>query len=86
MSPLSEMIRELNVKRLVLDSMAHFRKLAPDPEARRKLYTQIVNACKREALTVLLLNEAAGKSVSPRGEIDICSLSWMASSSSALPR
>ena len=57
-SPMSELIREAGVKRLVLDSMTHFRKLERDPEKLRRMYSQVANAIKREGITSLLLSEA----------------------------
>ena len=57
-SPMSELIREAGVKRLVLDSMTHFRKLERDPEKLRRMYNQVANAIKREGITSLLLSEA----------------------------
>jgi circadian clock protein KaiC len=60
-SPLAELIREQGTCRVVVDSMAHFRKLASDPISVRKIYEQTVNALKREQVTSLLLSEATNK-------------------------
>lgn len=59
LSPLSEMLRTQGIKRLVLDSITHFQKLAVDSEALRALYNQLVNAFKRERITAILLSEAS---------------------------
>jgi circadian clock protein KaiC len=60
-SPIAELIREQGTCRVVVDSMAHFRKLATDPISLRKVYEQTTNALKREGVTSLLLSEAANK-------------------------
>ena len=57
-SPMSVLIRDVGVKRLVLDSMTHFRKLERDSERMRHIYNQVANAIKREGITSLLLSEA----------------------------
>ena len=48
-SPLTELIREQGTRRVVVDSMAHFRKLASEPISLRKVYEQTANALKRES-------------------------------------
>jgi circadian clock protein KaiC len=57
--PIAEIILALGPERIVLDSMAHFRRLTQDPVALREMYNTLVNALKRQGMTSLLLDEAA---------------------------
>jgi len=61
-SPLSELIRQFGIRRLVLDSMTHFQKLGSSTEALRRVYGKVVNAIRREGITSMLLSEAANTS------------------------
>ena len=56
--PIAEAIQTLNPERIVLDSMTHFRRLSQDPTTLRETYNTLVNALKRQGMTVLLLDEA----------------------------
>jgi circadian clock protein KaiC len=56
-SMLVEDIHRLGIRRVVLDSAAHFRELTSDPIELRRYYRTVVNALKREGVTTLLLNE-----------------------------
>ena len=56
-SPLNRLIREANVRRLVLDSVSHFERLTDDTHELRRLYTRAVNGLRREQITALLLGE-----------------------------
>jgi circadian clock protein KaiC len=52
-----EMIREIGAKRVVVDSITHFRRLADNPGDLREVIYSLINALKREGLTPLLLRE-----------------------------
>jgi circadian clock protein KaiC len=52
-----EMIREIGAKRVVVDSLTHFKRLASDPGDLREIIYSLINALKREGLTPLLLRE-----------------------------
>ena len=69
-SPLSQIIRQRGITRLVLDSMTHFGKLADDPESLRRLYGGVINALKREGITSLLLSETPNAPALLRAEMD----------------
>ncbi|MHB9022954.1 MAG: ATPase domain-containing protein [Armatimonadota bacterium] len=59
-----EMIREVGAKRVVVDSVTHFQRLASDPGEWREIIYSLVNALKREGLTPILLRElVAGESI-----------------------
>lgn len=53
----AEMIREINAQRVVVDSLAHFRRLTQDQSQYREMIYGVVNALKREGLTAMLLQE-----------------------------
>jgi circadian clock protein KaiC len=57
--PITETIQALDPERVVLDSVAHFRRLSQDPIALREMYNILVNALRRQGMTALLLDEAA---------------------------
>ena len=59
-SPLSRIIREWDVRRVVLDSVTHLTRITSDPVKLRKLETATVNGLKREGVTALLTCEADG--------------------------
>ena len=59
-SPLSRTIRELEIRRVVLDSVTHLQRITGDPVALRKLETATVNGLKREGVTSILTCEADG--------------------------
>ena len=59
-SPLSRIIREWEVQRVVLDSITHLKRITVDPVELRKLETATVNGLKREGVTSLLTCEADG--------------------------
>jgi len=52
-----EMIREIGAKRVVVDSITHFQRLADNPGELREIIYSLINALKREGLTPLLLRE-----------------------------
>jgi len=63
-SQLNRLIRERNIRRLVLDSVSHFDRLTDDGHELRELYTQAVNGLRRERITALLLGEESRSSYS----------------------
>ena len=63
-SPLNTLIREANVRRLVLDSVSHFDRLTDDRQELRRLYTTAVNGLRREQVTAFLLGEEGRASFS----------------------
>lgn len=52
-----EMIREVGARRVVVDSITHFERLAEDPGHHREIIYGLINAFKREGLTSLLIRE-----------------------------
>ncbi len=52
-----EMIREIGAKRVVVDSVTHFQRLATNQGDLREIIYSLINALKREGLTPLLLRE-----------------------------
>ena len=60
MSPISSAIRELGVKRAVVDSMTHLQTLTRDPVQLRSHYNFLINGLRREGITALLLSEDSG--------------------------
>jgi circadian clock protein KaiC len=59
-SPLSRIIREWEVQRVVLDSITHLKRITVDPVELRKFETATVNGLKREGVTSILTCEADG--------------------------
>lgn len=57
--PVDRVLREHNIRRVVLDSITHFNRLAHDPQELRYLYTRVANGLRREGVTSLLLGEEA---------------------------
>jgi circadian clock protein KaiC len=56
-SPISQTIRELGVRRAVVDSVTHFVPLAASPTELRSMYNLLVNGLRREGITGLLISE-----------------------------
>lgn len=56
-SPVSRLLLETEIKRVVVDSVSHFRRMSNDPHELRKNYSAIINAFKREGLTSILIGE-----------------------------
>lgn len=52
------MVRDLGARRVLVDSLSHFERLAPDPLALRESAYTFVNALKREGLTIVLTRES----------------------------
>jgi circadian clock protein KaiC len=59
-----EMIREIGARRVVVDSLTHFQRLASDAGEMREIIYSLINALKREGLTPLLLRELVEGEVS----------------------
>ena len=60
MSPISSAIRDMGVKRAVVDSMTHLQTLTRDPVELRSHYNFLINGMRREGITSLLLSEDSG--------------------------
>jgi circadian clock protein KaiC len=56
-SPLNRMLMENDIRRVVVDSVSHFRWFSQDTQELRKIYNALINAFKREGMTALLLGE-----------------------------
>jgi circadian clock protein KaiC len=54
---LQQMARDLGAGRILVDSITHFERVAPDPPAFRGVAYSFVNALKREGLTAVLTRE-----------------------------
>lgn len=52
-----KMFREIGAKRVVVDSITHFMRMASDQGELREIIYSLINALKREGLTPLLLRE-----------------------------
>jgi circadian clock protein KaiC len=59
-SPISNAIRDLGVKRAVIDSVTHLGVLTRDPIELRAQYNYLINGLRREGITALLLSEDSG--------------------------
>lgn len=55
---LEAMARQIGARRVLVDSLSHFERVAPNPLALRALVFGFVNALKRESLTALLTRES----------------------------
>jgi circadian clock protein KaiC len=56
-SPINTAIRDMDVKRAVIDSVSHFQALTRDPIELRSHYNHLSNGLRREGITSLLLSE-----------------------------
>jgi circadian clock protein KaiC len=63
--PINQLLRQKDVRRIVLDSITHFTRLTQDPIKLRSLYHTVINGLKREGATSLLLGEASRVSNAP---------------------
>ncbi len=66
-SPLIHMIEESGIRRVALDSLTHFSRIATGQHALRQLYNTVVNAFKREQITALYLSEEHGSDMTSGG-------------------
>lgn len=65
-SPITDLIQDWNVKRVVLDSVTMFRRVTSDPVRLREIYNGLINGLKRERLTSILTSEDQMQTVSLR--------------------
>jgi circadian clock protein KaiC len=56
-SELERLFLEKNIRRVVVDSVSHFRRLSDDPQKLRQIYNTLINALKREDATSILIGE-----------------------------
>ncbi len=56
---IESLVREIGARRILVDSLSHFERLARDPIELRRIVYSFVNALKREGLTSLLTRESA---------------------------
>jgi circadian clock protein KaiC len=70
-SPISSAIRDMNVKRAVIDSVTHLQTLTRDPVKLRAHYNYLINGLRREGITSLLISEEGGPDIvrSDRGRL-----------------
>ncbi len=66
-SHLNSLIQEMDIHRIVLDSVSHFNRLTSDPHELRHLYVQAANGLRREGITSVLLGEE-GKGEATRAD------------------
>ena len=59
-SPINSAIRDMNVKRAVIDSATHFQTLTRHPVELRAFYNTLINGLRREGITSILLSEDSG--------------------------
>ncbi|MFN2290804.1 MAG: RAD55 family ATPase [Anaerolineae bacterium] len=59
-SPINEAIREMGVKRAVIDSVTQFQSITRDPVDLRAAYNHMINGLRRERITSLLVSEDSG--------------------------
>jgi len=52
------LVREIDAKRILVDSLSHFERLSKDPAHLRSIVYGFVNALKREGLTAMLTQES----------------------------
>jgi circadian clock protein KaiC len=59
-SPINSAIRDMGIKRAVIDSVTQFQTLTTDPVELRAYYNHLINGLRREEITGLLLSEDSG--------------------------
>jgi circadian clock protein KaiC len=59
-SPINTAIREMGIRRVVVDSVTQLRVLASEPVELRAQYNYLINGLRREGITSMLLSEDAG--------------------------
>jgi KaiC/GvpD/RAD55 family RecA-like ATPase len=64
---LKQMIREINARRVVVDSITHLRRLTDDPGEFREMIYGVINALKHEGLTSMLIRELVESEVPGAG-------------------
>jgi circadian clock protein KaiC len=60
LSPINSAIREMGVRRAVIDSVTQFQMMTRDPVELRAHYNHLLNGLRREGITSLLLSEEGG--------------------------
>jgi circadian clock protein KaiC len=55
---IEQVAREVNVRRILVDSLSHFERLSQDPVELRSILYSFINALKREGLTCVLTRES----------------------------
>jgi circadian clock protein KaiC len=55
---IENLVREINAKRILVDSLSHFERLSEDPAHLRSIVYGFINALKREGLTAVLTRES----------------------------
>jgi circadian clock protein KaiC len=60
------MARRMGARRILVDSLSHFERLAEDPVQLRQMIYSFINGLKREGLTAMLTRESAAL----LGEVD----------------
>jgi circadian clock protein KaiC len=59
-SPINSAIRDMNVKRAVIDSATQFQTLTREPVELRGYYNHLINGLRREGITTFVLSEDSG--------------------------
>ena len=59
-SPISSAMRDMAVKRVVIDSVSQFRVLTRNPVELRSFHNHLINGLRREGVTSLLVSEDSG--------------------------
>ena len=57
---LDDLVREMGVRRILVDSISHFERLARDPFEMREIAYSLVNGMLRHGLTVMVTQEETG--------------------------
>ena len=65
-SPITDLIQDWDVRRVVLDSVTMFQRVTTDPVRLREIYNHLINGLKREGLTSMLTSEDQMQAVSLR--------------------
>jgi circadian clock protein KaiC len=59
-SPISSAMRDMAVKRVVIDSVSQFRVLTRNPVELRSFHSHLINGLRREGVTSVLVSEDSG--------------------------
>lgn len=59
-SPISTAMRDMDVRRVVIDSVSQFRVLTRNPVELRAYHNHLINGLRREGITTLLVSEDSG--------------------------
>jgi circadian clock protein KaiC len=71
LSPINSAIRDMGIRRAVIDSVTQFQTLTSDPVELRAHYNHLINGLRREGITSLLISEDSGSDLlrSDRGRL-----------------